>query len=149
MRSLVFLLLLSASWAQAQAQAKNTGGQKKVYQTTLGGVPNGSIPAERLKTVIDSALTVRDERRKAYPVTDFRVNYFFDTRYEDEETGQTVRKRALRVRDFYDSNRLDADWVGSIRDNARKGDELLFNQIMVRLPNGKKTFVPDLRLKVE
>lgn len=149
MRSLIFLLLLSASWAHALSQGNNTSTQKKVYQTTLGGIAGGSVSADRLKTVIDSALRVRDERKKTYPVTSFRVSYFFDTRYEDEETGQVVRKRALRVRDYYDTDRLDADWVASIRDNARKGDELLFNQTIIRLPNGKKTFVPDLRLKVE
>jgi hypothetical protein len=149
MRTPIFLLLLSLACVHASAQGGNAGTQKKVYQATLGGIPTGSVTAERLKTVIDSALTVRDERKKAFPVTGFRISYFFDTRYEDEETGQAVRKRALRVRDYYDVDRLDPDWVASIRDNVKKGDEILFNTITFRLPNGKKNLAPDLRLKVE
>ena len=149
MRPLSILILLTAASIAGTAQTGNPAAQKKVYQTTLGGIPGGSVHVERLKTVLDSALTVRDERRKAYPVTGFRVSYFFDTKYEDEETGQILRKRALRVRDYYDVDRLDPDWVSSIRDNVRKGDEILFNTITFRLANGKKNLAPDLRLKVE
>lgn len=143
----LFAMLITAL-TTSSAQTANTAAQKKVYQTTLGGLTGGTVAPERLKTVIDSALAVRDERRKAYPVTGFRISYLFNSRFEDEETGLVTTKRALRTRDF-DSDRLDPDWAASIRDNTRKGDELIFSRVMVRLPNGRKTFVPDLRIKVE
>jgi hypothetical protein len=149
MRVLAVSAFLLMSIGSATGQAKNTPAQKRVFQTTWGGRSDGSLQAEPLKSILDSALTVRDERRKTYPVVGFRISYVFTTRYEDEETGEVLRKRALRVRDFEDTDRLDGDWKASIADNARKGDEILFTNLRVRLPDGKKAYAPDLRLTVE
>ena len=140
---------LSLSLCLAQGQTKPAPVQKRVFQTTWGGRADGAVTPEPLKAILDSALTVRDERKRAHPVVGFRLSYSFTTRYEDEETGEVLRKRALRVRDFDDTDRLDGDWKASISDNARKGDELLFTNVRVRLPDGKKAYAPDLRLKVE
>ena len=149
MRILAISAALCLAAGYSQGQSKPAAAPKKVFQTRWGGKSDGTVQTEPLKAILDSVLTVRDERRRAYPVVGFRISYVFTTRYEDEESGQVVRKRALRVKDFEDTDRLDADWKASIGDNARNGDEILFTNVRIRLPDGKKAYAPDLRLKVE
>jgi hypothetical protein len=149
MRILAISAALCLSIVSAQGQVKPATAQKKVFQTRWGGRADGTVQTDLLKSILDSSLAVRDERRKPYPVVGFRISYVFTTRYEDEESGEVVRKRALRVKDFEETDRLDGDWKASIGDNARNGDEILFTNVRIRLPDGKKAYAPDLRLKVE
>lgn len=116
--------------------------------TTLGGFRNGRVPLSQLRNLADSALRVRDGKGNRYPVTDFRINYRFTVSFEDEETGRKVSRKDLRVTDITGSDQLSEPWRNSIRENAAAGDEVLINQVRIRLRNGKKGFAPDLRLTV-
>ena len=120
-----------------------------VYKVTWGGYPQGKINAEQFKKILDSSLAVKDSRGNGYPITRFRINYIFISTYKDSESQMVKSTQDLRVFDFYDTATLPELWRSSIRDNTKKGDTLLINNIIVKLKNGKKTMVPDYKLSIE
>lgn len=112
---------------------------------TIGGFRDANIPAEQFKRIADSAITVRDDKGNVYPVVRFRINYTFATTYTDSETQQLKNFKDFRAADFYDTNKLSEVWASSIRDNAKKDDEVIINNVIVKLKNGKKVMVPEWR----
>ena len=104
--------------------------------------------SEIMKSIVDSSITVRDEKGNRYPITHFRINYSFQSSYKDDQTEQVKTVSDFRAFDFYDTALLSENWRESIKDNVKKDDEMLFDNITVRLKNGKKMLAPDLKLKV-
>jgi hypothetical protein len=103
----------------------------------------------QVQQLVDSPLVAVDEKGVRYPVIGFRINYTFRGSYKDEETGQTRVVKDFRAYDFDKTDRLTDLWKESVRDNARKEDDILFNNIRVRLKNGKSTYAPELRFLVK
>jgi hypothetical protein len=141
---LLFILVLACTVARAQQKPKATPSPVK-YTVSLGGYPNADVSAEIFKKIIDSALTVKDSKGNVYPVTRFRINYTFAAIFTDSETQQKKDFKDFRVSDFYDTNTLSEVWRGSIKDNAKKGDQVLINNIIIKLKDGKKLMVPDFK----
>jgi hypothetical protein len=92
---------------------------------------------------------VKDEKGVIYPLKSFRINYTFKSTYRDEETDKVREVKDFRAYDFYNTNRLSEDWRNSIRDNVKAEDEMLINNVVVKLKNGKSFFAPELKLKVQ
>jgi hypothetical protein len=139
-----FILVVGCTITQAQQKPKATPAPNK-YTVSLGGYPNADVSADLFKKVIDSALTVKDSKGNVYPVTRFRINYTFVATFTDSETQQRKDFKDFRAFDFYDTNMLSEVWRASIRDNAKKGDLVLINNIIIRLKDGKKLMVSDFR----
>jgi hypothetical protein len=150
MKNLLILLVFMAAISPVISQTS----KKPVKQQTstpklgvyLGSYPTGDISAEQFKDLVDSAITVIDEKGNKYAVSRFRINYIFISTYRDHETDQEKTVRDLRVSDFYDTPLLSDEWKGSIRDNAKKGDEVIINNVIVKLKNGKKIMVPEWKV---
>jgi hypothetical protein len=140
---LIFLLVAATAAAQSKPPAKPSATVS--YTVSLGGQADGNIPAATFKKIIDSALTVRDNKGNRYPVTRFRINYTFASYYTDSETQQKKTFKDFRASDFYDTDLLSDTWRGSIRDNAKAGDEVILNNIIIRLKDGKKLMVGNWR----
>lgn len=145
MKSIFFSFLLIAFTALHAQQKPKAGTAPVKYTVTLGGYTNADIPADIFKKVIDSALTVKDSKGNVYTVTRFRINYTFVATFTDSETQQRKDFKDFRVSDFYDTNMLSETWRGSIKDNAKKGDQVLINNIIIRLKDGKKLMVSDFK----
>ena len=146
MKNLVITFFLALAFSTAFSQTKLTPAPK--LTVSFGGIKSGNASTESIKKIVDSAITVKDEKGNTYPLTHFRINYMFKSSYKDEETEQTKTSNELRVFEFYDTAVLSDNWKESIRDNVKLGDELLINNISVRLKNGKKMLAPEYRLKV-
>lgn len=145
MKSLfLFILVMVCTVTQAQQKPKTAPAPLK-YTVSLGGYLNADVSAEVFKKIIDSALTVKDTKGNVYPVTRFRINYTFVGTFTDSETQQRKDFKDFRVSDFYDTNTLSEVWRGSIKDNAKKGDQILINNIIIRLKDGKKLMVQDFK----
>jgi hypothetical protein len=141
---LLFILILACTVTHAQQKPKTAPSPVK-YTVSLGGYPNADVSADVFKKIIDSALTVRDSKGNTYPITRFRINYTFAAIFTDSETQQKKDFKDFRVSDFYDTNTLSEVWRGSIKDNAKKGDQVLINNIIIMLKDGKKLMVPDFK----
>ncbi len=133
----------------AQSTKSSSSGKVPVFNIKWGGYPQGKINAEQFKKVVDSPLVVRDEKGVMYPITRFRINYIFKSTYKDSESQMVQSIQDLRVFDFYDTPALSEVWRSSIRDNAKKGDTILINNVIVRLKNGKKMMAPEFKASVE
>lgn len=140
----LFILIMACTVTHAQQKPKATPSPVK-YTVSLGGYPNADVSADVFKKIIDSALTVKDSKGNVYPITRFRINYTFAATYTDSETQQKKDFKDFRVSDFYDTNTFSEEWRGSIKDNAKKGDQILINNIIIRLKDGKKLMVQDYK----
>jgi len=148
---LFFLLIISSSYAMAQQKPATKPATTTLPKLTvsLGGSKSGNITVARLKEIVDSPLVVKDEKGITYTIKSFRINYTFKSSYKDEETQQVKTVKDFRAYDFTNTDRLSEDWRNSIRDNVKRDDEMLINNVVVRLKNGKSFFAPELKLKVQ
>jgi hypothetical protein len=145
MKNLIALVLLCAFVMSSKAQTKKPAPAATLvtYTVTLAGFKDGNITAEQFKKVIDSPLVVKDQKGNSYVITRFRINYTFATTYTDSETQQRKSFKDFRAADFYDTPKLPEVWRNSIRDNAKKDDEVIINNIIIKLKDGKKMMVPE------
>lgn len=143
----ILILAFASLTLQVQAQQKTTPKPTPVtaYVASMGGFKNADIDAELFKKIVDSGLVVKDDKGNTYPVTRFRMNYTFVASFTDGETQQKKDFKDFRAGDFYDTNMLSEDWRGSIKDNAKKGDQVIINNIIIRLKNGKKLMISEWR----
>jgi hypothetical protein len=142
------LMFSFAVTLSAQTKTSATKSTIPKLRVSLGGYPGGEITSDIMKSIVDSSIVVRDEKGNRYPVTHFRVNYFFRSSYKDEQTEQVKSVQDFRAFDFYDTPMLSENWRESIKDNVKKDDEMLLDNITVRMKNGKKLLAPELKLKV-
>ncbi|MFN5475301.1 MAG: hypothetical protein ACK484_01815 [Sphingobacteriales bacterium] len=147
MKSVIVLVFLCASAMPSKAQTKKPApaAAPVTYTVSLAGFKDGNITAEQFKKVIDSPLVVKDQKGNSFVITRFRINYTFATTYTDSETQQRKSFKDFRAADFYDTPKLPEVWRNSIRDNAKKDDEVIINNIIIKLKDGKKMMLPEWR----
>jgi hypothetical protein len=151
MKNVLLITILFAAPCLAFSQQKATKpATAPVPKLTMrwGNRTSGDLTAAQVQQLVDSPLVAVDEKGIRYTVNGFRINYSFKGSYKDEETGQTKQVKDFRAYDFDKTDRLTDPWIESIRDNARKDDEIIFNKILVGLKNGKFVFAPDLKFTV-
>jgi hypothetical protein len=141
----ILMLVLATLSLQIQGQQKTAPKALPVtaYVASMGGNKSADISADLFKKVIDSGLVVTDDKGNSFPVTRFRINYTFVASFTDGESQQKKDFKDFRAGDFYDTNMLSEDWRGSIKDNAKKGDQVIINNIIIRLKNGKKLMIQE------
>ena len=147
---ILFLCLFVGFFCHAQQKqtTKTSSGSLPKLTVTLGGIKSGNITAQQLQKIVDSPFIVKDEKGLTYPIKSFRINYTFKSSYKDEETEKVKEVKDFRAYDFSNTDRLSEDWRNSIKDNVKKDDEMLINNVVVKLKNGKSFFAPELKLKV-
>ncbi len=151
---LIFFLIFFGIAAQAQDNGTKTRppapGQTTIpkLQASLGGSRGGNLSGAELSKIVDSVMTVRDQEGNSYPVTHFRVFYKFRSSSEDHDSGERKTVDDMRVNEFYNTSKMSDLWKESIKDNAAANDEMIIDNIRVRLKNGKKMQVPSIRFKV-
>lgn len=145
----IFLFMGFYCLAQQKPAAKPANSALPKLTVMLGGSKSGNISITQLQKIVDSPLIVKDEKGVVYPLKSFRINYTFKSTYKDEETDKVREIKDFRAYDFYNTNRLSDDWRNSIRDNVKIEDEMLINNVVVKLKNGKSFFAPELKLKVQ
>lgn len=146
---LFFLVSLIAFASFSQTKKK----QEEVYVPLVftsywGPITSGNILAAQIIAIAPAVINVKDNKGQLYQVTNFRINYSFKSSYKDEETGQTKTIKDLRVNDFSNTNVLTAEWIDSIKDNIKQGDQIIINKILFRNKEGKLMVAPDIRITV-
>ncbi len=146
MKYLLSLAIFLTSFC-AYAQQKSTQTAVPKVWVALGGFKGGNITPELLSRAVDSAVVVRDEKGNTYPIVRYRVFYKFKSNYSDSESGQTKTVSDMRVNDFSEPV-MGKDWRESIKDNVAKGDEMIIDEIIIRLKDGKKMMASAISFKV-
>ncbi|MFT3947024.1 MAG: hypothetical protein QM763_08635 [Agriterribacter sp.] len=147
------ILLLGAGYAMAQNKpAVKPGAKAKTLipkiTMSIGGLKGGDISPETLAKIVDSALVAKDESANTYSIIRFRLFYKFKSTYQDEDTGQKKSSDDMRTSDFTNTAVLPQLWRESIKDNIKKGDEMILDNIIVVLKNGSKIMAPSITFKV-
>jgi hypothetical protein len=144
---LLFIIFLHQNiFAQVKKTPTDTIPQ---FFVSFGNLPSGSCDLVQLKRNIDSAITVKDKKGVSYKIIRFRINYSFTNSFRDSETELLKKVKDFRAADFYDTAFLSKNWAESIKDNAKPGDEILFNWIIVRQRNGKNLLVADWKTTIK
>ena len=148
--SIVFSLVSCFSVAQSKKVKVDTlaTAMPLTFTTYWGPVGTGNAPAAQIAAIAPAAILVKDNAGKLYPVNGFRINYKFKSTYRDDESGQTKSRSDLRVGDFNNTAQLSQVWAGSIKDNVKPGDTILFNQVLFRNVKGKLQLAPALKIIV-
>lgn len=146
---LIGLLLSFFAQSQQKPATKTTSSSLPKLTISMGGFKSGNVTVEQLKKMVDTTLVAKDEKGISYPIKSFRINYTFKSSYKDEETQQVRTVKDFRAFDFSNTDRLSEDWRNSIKDNVKREDEMLINNVVVRLKNGKSYFAPDLKVVVK
>jgi len=148
--SILFSLVSCYSIAQPKKAKVDTlaTAMPLTFATYWGPVGTGNALAAQIAAISPAAILVRDNTGKLYPVNAFRINYKFKSTYRDDESGQTKSRSDLRVGDFNNTAQLSQVWAGSIKDNVKPGDTILFNQVLFRNVKGKLQLAPALKIIV-
>lgn len=156
-KQLFYLVLLLSCTTGAFAQqkpvkkpapAKQAEDKKPLRFTTSWHIfLSDSIPRPELLNVLDSALVVRDNQKKRYPVVSFDFTYEKKEPYLNDTTREVMIAVDLRG-DSFKSDRLSTAWVNRLKEDLEKGDVLLFNNIVVRYTGDKFYRVPELKIVV-
>ena len=142
------ILTLASLFIVLGSAAQTTKTTTPKYFSSWGKVSSGNVALDQLNRIVDSSLTVKDDKGNILPVTGFRINYTFVSTYKDQESGELKTAKEFRAYDVTDGGVLTQMWKESIQENAKPGDEIVLNKIMARLKNGKKTYAPDIKLRV-
>lgn len=121
---------------------------KSTFTTALAKRGSGEWTKELVRALIDSPIVVKDEKGTIYPVVRFTLNYTFSTVYVDSETKQRKTRKDFRSQ-LFESSTLSDVWKASIKENARNGDVMSFNDVIIRMPDGKKRMVDDLTITIK
>lgn len=148
-KAIVFLLMIGQTViGQQKPNTAEPVQTKTTFTTTLAKRGSGEWTKELVRALIDSPIVVKDEKGKTYPVVRFTLNYTFSTVYVDSETKQRKTRKDFRSQ-LFESSTLSDVWKASIKENARNGDQMLFNDVIIRMPDGKKRMVDDLTIYIK
>lgn len=148
-KALIFVLGISQAVIGQQKSTPVTPMPAKiVFTTSLAKRGSGEWTKELVKALIDSPIVVKDDKGKIYPVVRFTLNYTFSTVYVDSETKQRKTRKDFRAQ-IFESATISEVWKASIKENARKGDIMTFNDIIIRMPDGKKRMADNLTIRIQ
>lgn len=140
---IVPLLLLCAAW---MSPGRTTAPVH--LKTTWGAQAGGPIDTNMARALLDTPLSVTDDKGVAYTITRFRFSYHKLSTYQDS-TGKVNTTYQLFTRNFYDTPRLDTLWSNNIAPTVRPGETFLIDNVIVRDAKGAKSFVPGLQLDIQ
>lgn len=151
-RHLLLPLLLTAftfSYAQKPKSAKPTGFVKyKVPKltTSLGSFKDTSFIAARLAdSIIGLHLKITDVKNVVYSLSSYQFLYKKIVTTEDENTGKASKTSSIKS-SLFKTSPLPDMWLNAVRENLKAGEELFFFAIVVKDPQGRIMYAPDLKL---
>lgn len=147
--ALAFYMTISIPVMAQQKTATTVAETAKItFTTTLAKRGSGDWTKELVRALIDSPLVVKDDKGKSYPIVRFTLNYTFSSVYVDGQTKQKKVRKDFRSQTF-ESSLISEVWRNSIKDNARNGDVMVFNDVIIRMPDGKKRLVDDITINIK
>lgn len=105
------------------------------------------MSAEEAEKVIALPLRIVDNKKTVYTVASYQFLYRRNVVTEDEQTGKITPTTSIASQRFT-STPLPEYWIKPIMGQLKPGEELWFFDIIVKDPNGKVSFAPDVKIKV-
>lgn len=145
------LVLLSCadSFAQKPKSAKSTAFVKfKVPKltTVLGYFKDTSYLAPQMAdSIIGLSLKITDVKNVVYTISSYQFLYKKIVTTEDENSGKASKTSSIKS-SLFKTSPLPEMWLNAIRENLKAGEELFFFAVVVKDPQGRIMYAPDLKL---
>ncbi|WP_148707347.1 hypothetical protein [Chitinophaga skermanii] len=134
--------------ATTTAKPATTGAKQAIrFKSSWGLNLSDSIPRPLALSLLDSALRVRDQTNTLFPVQSFEFTYVKKEPYINDTTEQ-ISFYTETTGDIFKGAKLDTLWQGHLRRSLEKGDELWFNDIIIKYKEDKLYRVPSLKFEV-
>ena len=145
------LVLLSCadSFAQKPKPAKPSAFVKyKVPKLTtmLGNFKEAAYLApQNADSIIGLSLKIIDAKNIVYTISSYQFLYKKIVTTEDENTGKTSKTSSIKS-SLFKTSPLPEMWLNAVRENLKSGEELFFFAVIVKDPQGRIMYAPDLKL---
>ena len=147
---IIILLFISTNlFAQKPITAKPTAFVKfKAPKLTslLGGFKDTMYVAPQMAdSIIGLPLKVTDAKNNVYAISSYQFLYKKIVTTEDEATGKTSKTSSIKS-SLFKTSPLPVLWLNAVRENLNPGEEFFFFAIVVKDPQGRIMYAPDLKL---
>ena len=149
-KKLLFVVFIAA-WSMSAAAQKNTRKSFVKFKvpkltTMLGTFKDTSyILPEMADSIIGLPLKITDAKNVAYLISSYQFLYKKIVTTEDENTGKTSKISSIKSSLFKTAS-LPTIWLNAVRENLKTGEELYFFAVVVKDPQGRIMYAPDLKL---
>ena len=117
--------------------------------TTLANFKDTSfVSAQTADSIIRLAIKVTDAKKQAYTLVAYQFLYKQIVTTENEETGKTSKVAAIKS-SLFKTSPLPNLWLNVITENLKKGEEFFFFDVIVKDPEGRNMYAPNLKLIIE
>lgn len=149
-KKLLFVVFIAACSMSAAAQKNTTKSFVKFkvpkLTTILGTFKDTSyILPEMADSIIGLPLKITDAKNVAYLISSYQFLYKKIVTTEDENTGKTSKISSIKSSLFKTAS-LPTIWLNAVRENLKSGEELYFFAVVVKDPQGRIMYAPDLKL---
>ncbi|MFN0082032.1 MAG: hypothetical protein ACKVOM_05900 [Ferruginibacter sp.] len=147
---LPFLLLACAeSFAQNPKPSKTTTIVKfkaPKLTTSLGSFKDTTYIAPQMAdSIIQLSLKVVDAKNVVYTISSYEFLYKKIVTTEDEATGKASKTTSIKSSQFK-ATPLPAIWLNAVTEDLKRGEEFFFFAVIVKDPQGRLIYAPDLKL---
>jgi hypothetical protein len=116
-------------------------------KATWGVFLSDTLPRPEVLKLLDSAIIVRDENNKKYPVISFQFTYEQNEPYLNDTTGKPAIYKEYNG-DNFKSNKLSTLWSNELKKTLKKGDVIYFDNIIIQYSEKDLYLVPKLKFEV-
>ena len=114
--------------------------------TSIGNFKDTSYVAPQITdSIIGLSLKVTDAKNVVYTISSYQFLYKKIVTTEDENTGKTSKTSSIKS-SLFKTSPLPELWLNAIRENLKAGEELFFFAVVVKDPQGRIMYAPDLKL---
>ena len=149
-KKLLFVVVIAALSMSAAAQKNTTKPFVKFkvpkLTTVLGNFKDTSYLAPQMAdSIIGLSLKITDAKNVVYTISSYQFLYKKIVTTEDENTGKTSKTASIKS-SLFKTSPLPVMWLNAIRENLKSGEELFFFAVIVKDPQGRIMYAPDLKL---
>lgn len=150
-------LLLACVTSHSSTFAQRTPAKPSLYAKfklpklvcSLGGYKDSSFVSPQIADAICGAkLNIVDAKNVAYTLSSYQFLYRKIVVSEDEASGKAYNTTSVKS-SFFKTSPIPAMWLSMVRENLRPGEEIIFFDIIVKDPQGRIMYAPNLKLTVK
>ena len=150
MRIFSFIILISIFSFHLSAQSIKPGKPKAIkLKTFLGKNQNGAtVTLDEAQQLINFPLRIVDMNNERCNLISYNFIYRRKAFLENEETGKKEIKFST-VGDRFNSTPLPQIWKDNLAESLKKDEELYFYDIIIKDKLGRRTFAPELKIRIQ
>jgi hypothetical protein len=140
--ALLFIIYSCIGFAQVKPKPTlpkatiGTLNKQPILTATIANMTTGTYGVGAAKIMIDSMLTIKDEKGVKYTINRCYFNYKRKISYKNDETGEVTTRYEYLEKELKNNEQLDELWRQTIKEDLQKGEQLIFEKILVNAKKG-------------